>query len=503
MNSSNRAPKRQDSRAIVWTVAGSDSSGGAGIQADLLSITDMGSYACTVISAVTSQNSLGVNKIEATDIDTQLSALASDMPARAIKIGMLANDQQVSSLAEALTTYKQSWERPPVVVYDPVLFSSSGEPLSDEDIRDSIKQRLLPCVDVLTPNTTEAASLTGVEITDQRSLETAAQKLIGFGCKAVVITGGHTTTSTARARDYYTDGERSIQLDSPYLDIFNNHGTGCVFASALAACMAQNYPVEDALVLAKAYVTRGLKKATRVGAGPGPVAHTGWPRLLEDFPEVDGGRRIDQAFASCETRTLNLYPVVDSSAWIEKLLSSGIKTIQLRIKDASEDQLNSEIAKAVASGRRHQARVFINDHWQLALKHEAYGVHLGQEDISKANLKRIQAAGLRLGISSHGYYEMLRAHNYHPSYIAIGAIYHTSTKSMPSKPQGVIRLKRYVDFMGKHYPLVAIGGISLKRAPRVWQQKPGSIAVVTAITEAPDYQHAVKEFFKITGEPGT
>ena len=500
MSNSTQSSKRPTGKAIIWTVAGSDCSGGAGLQADLIAITGLGSYACTIVSAVTSQNSQGVSNIEAVDIDSQLSALASDMPACAIKIGMLANRQQVLSLAAALSEYKQTWDHPPIVIYDPVLSASSGELLSSEDITASILENLLPCVDLLTPNALEATHLTGIKISDQESLEAAALKLLASGCRSVVIKGGHTLTEAGCARDYYTDGKASILLDSPSLNAPNSHGTGCVFSSVLATCLAQNYPIEDALVLAKSYVTRGLKCATRIGAGPGPVAHTGWPCRLEDFPEVDGGKHFKQPFASCETMSLNLYPVVDSAAWIEKLLSLGVKTIQLRIKDAPKEQLNSEIAKAVASGRRHKARVFINDHWQLALKHEAYGVHLGQEDIETANLKRLHAAGLRLGISSHGYYEMLRAYNYRPSYIAIGAIYPTTTKTMPSNPQGLSRLRRYVKLMKGHCPLVAIGGISLARAPRVWQQNPGSIAMVTAITEAQDYTQAVETLFKITGE---
>ena len=144
--------------------------------------------------------------------------------------------------------------------------------------------------------------------------------------------------------------------------------------------------------------------------------------------------------------------------------------------------------------------MFINDYWQLAIKHQAYGVHLGQEDLHTADLDAIRNAGLRLGVSSHGYYEMLRAHSHRPSYIAIGAIYATTTKDMPSKPQGLDKLHRYVALMGSDYPLVAIGGISLARAPAVWQQKPGSIALVSAITKADNYQQTVQKLMTITGE---
>jgi hydroxymethylpyrimidine kinase / phosphomethylpyrimidine kinase / thiamine-phosphate diphosphorylase len=162
--------------------------------------------------------------------------------------------------------------------------------------------------------------------------------------------------------------------------------------------------------------------------------------------------------------------------------------------------LESQIITAIALGRKYQARLFINDYWQLAIEHQAYGVHLGQEDLDVADLDAIRNAGLRLGLSTHGYYEMLRAHAYRPSYIAMGAIYATTTKDMPSKPQGLKKLKDYVRLMGGHYPLVAIGGISSARAHDVWQQGAGSIALVTAVTKADNYQNAVKELMSITEE---
>jgi len=484
-------------KPIVWSIAGSDSGGGAGLQADLQTINGLGAYACTVVTAVTSQNSIAVQAVEAVNIEPQLAALAEDMPARVIKIGMLASTVQVETLAEQLRFYKQTWPQPPFVVYDPVMSASTGDNLSQEDLCESIRTRLLPYVDLLTPNKSEAEKLTDLMLSDQSSREAAAKALLDSGCDAVVITGGHFDTD--QACDLYTDKQRTLSLTSPLQPTAHHHGSGCVFASAIAALVALDYPIEDALVLAKAYINRGIHEAQAVGQGAGPVAHTGWPKNLADFPAIDSACS-GADFASCDVQQLGLYPVVDSVQWIEKLLKCGVKTLQLRIKDADTKNLEQQIIRAISLGRDYQARVFINDHWQLAIKHQAYGVHLGQEDLEVADLDAIRNAGLRLGLSTHGYYEMLRAHAYRPSYIAMGAIYATTTKDMPSKPQGLKKLKDYVAVMGKHYPLVAIGGISTARARDVWQQGPGCIALVTAITKADHYQQAVKELMQITGE---
>jgi len=484
-------------KSIVWSIAGSDSGGGAGLQADLQAINGLGAHACTVVTAITSQNSIAVEAVEAVDIKPQLTALAADMPARAIKIGMLANTAQVIALAEQLRFYKTNWAQPPFVVYDPVMAASTGGSLSQEDLCESIGTHLLPCVDLLTPNKFEAERLTGLKLSDQASREAAAKALLDAGCSAVVITGGH--FGTEQACDFYVNAQGSLKLSSPLQNTAHHHGSGCVFASAIAALVAQDYPIEDALVLAKAYINRGIREAQGIGQGAGPVAHTGWPEKLEDFSLI-AEQGSAKPFACCDTKQLGLYPVVDSIEWVEKLLKCGVKTLQLRIKDADSRDLEQQIISAIALGRDYQARLFINDYWQLAIKHQAYGVHLGQEDLDIADLDAIREAGLRLGISTHGYYEMLRAHACRPSYIAMGAIYPTTTKDMPSKPQGLKKLNDYVSLMRKHYPLVAIGGISIARAYDVWAQNPGSIALVTAITKADDYQLAVKELMHITGE---
>ncbi|QHB34234.1 thiamine phosphate synthase [Yersinia canariae] len=197
-----------------------------------------------------------------------------------------------------------------------------------------------------------------------------------------------------------------------------------------------------------------------------------------------------------EKQRLGLYPVVDSLLWIERLLSVGVTTIQLRIKDLDDAQVEQDIAAAIELGKRYQARLYINDYWRLAIKHGAYGVHLGQEDLETTDLAAIQQAGLRLGISTHDEHELAIAKAVRPSYIAMGHIFPTQTKQMPSSPQGLAVLKQMVDHT-PDYPTVAIGGISIERVPAVLATGVGSVAVVSAITQADDWQRATAQLLHL------
>jgi len=195
---------------------------------------------------------------------------------------------------------------------------------------------------------------------------------------------------------------------------------------------------------------------------------------------------------------LGLYPVVDSVVWIERLLSAGVRTLQLRIKDKRDDEVEADVIAAIDLGRRYQARLFINDYWRLAIKHDAYGVHLGQEDLQGTDLQAIRAAGLRLGVSTHDDMEIDVALAAKPSYIALGHVFPTQTKQMPSAPQGLAQLARHIARLAD-YPTVAIGGISLERAPDVLATGVGSIAVVSAITAADDWQAATRQLLDLAG----
>ncbi|WP_447867973.1 thiamine phosphate synthase [Rahnella bonaserana] len=194
---------------------------------------------------------------------------------------------------------------------------------------------------------------------------------------------------------------------------------------------------------------------------------------------------------------LGLYLVVDTVEWITRLLEAGVKTLQLRVKDLPDEEVEPAIIEAIALGRKYQARLFINDYWRLAVKHQAYGVHLGQEDLDTADLDAIRQAGLRLGVSTHDEAEMARAVAVNPSYIALGHIFPTQTKDMPSAPQGLEELARHIKQLNGRFPTVAIGGISIDRAPSVLECGVGSIAVVSAITQAADWRAATAKLLAL------
>ncbi|MDC5853255.1 thiamine phosphate synthase [Vibrio europaeus] len=311
------------------------------------------------------------------------------------------------------------------------------------------------------------------------------------------------------------DEVRALSVKSKLNTVFEpeHHFAWIVVLSML------DFPIEDALTLARGMTTQQANVSRETALNEKSL--TLWAEQFNEFPTpvLEDSRLGIQvgwsaqgesvSFPSLTKRSLGLYPVVDDVAWIERLLPLGINTIQLRIKNPQQADLEQQIIRAIELGRQYQAQVFINDYWQLAIKHGAYGVHLGQEDIEESNLAQLTKAGIRLGLSTHGYYELLRIVQIHPSYIALGHIFPTTTKQMPSKPQGLVRLALYqklidsipygcthegasVSTLG--YPTVAIGGIDQSNAEQVWQTGVSSLAVVRAITLAQSLNPVI-EFF--------
>ncbi len=249
--------------------------------------------------------------------------------------------------------------------------------------------------------------------------------------------------------------------------------------AALAAFLDCGFEPHDALVLALAWRPANLDQLDA------------WPVDFHTFPTVANlPAPPSTPLPHCPDR-LGLYPVLPSAEWVERVLDHGVQTAQLRRKSTDSGDLKQEIERSVAAGAKHQAQLFINDHWQEAIKAGAYGVHLGQEDVETADLNAIAKAGLRLGLSTHGYYEMLKALHFKPSYLALGAVFATTTKIMPTAPQGLSRLARYVRLLDGIVPLVAIGGINGSVLRQIMSTGVGSAAVVRAVTEAPDLAAAI------------
>ncbi|ACA86868.1 thiamine phosphate synthase [Shewanella woodyi] len=505
-------------RPVVWTIAGSDSGGGAGIQADLLTMNDLGCHSCSVISCVTAQSSVAVNLVEAVSpqmFQSQLDTLLHDLPPVAIKIGLLANQSQVLMLAswlrETLAEYCKQAGVEVSVILDPVMFATCGDNLNSSLDFSPFKNLLT----LITPNITELAALVEIKakpdpamseaesfLVDQADCVLAAEQLSEQLNCHVLAKGGDLGPTWLRdcAQDIFVCREakgssifhqgRTFLLSGPRINSDNTHGSGCTLSSAIASVMGQGYVLHDAIVVAKAYVTAGIAASFQPGSGAGTLARTSWPSDLTLYPSIsalDSGPSLpDRIKFKPIVERLGLYPVVADLRLLHSLLETGAKTIQLRIKEGLADDIEQQICSAIQLGRDYKAKLFINDHWQLALKHGAYGVHLGQEDLYTADLTKIASAGIALGVSSHSYFELLLAHQIAPSYIALGHIFPTTTKVMPSKPQGLNKLSRYVELLGSHYPLVAIGGIDESKLEAVKHTRVHDIAVVRAITQAGD-----------------
>ncbi|MEW2409458.1 bifunctional hydroxymethylpyrimidine kinase/phosphomethylpyrimidine kinase [Streptomyces griseoviridis] len=253
----------------VLTVAGSDSGGGAGIQADLKTMLALGVHGMSVVTAVTAQNSLGVQGAWPLPVDVvraQYRSVVDDIGVRAVKTGMLASAELVEAVAELIA----GTDAPAVV--DPVGVSKHGDPLLAASALDSVRTKLLPVATVATPNLDEVAQLTGVRVESEEQLREAAAAVLAFGPRWVVVKGGHLAGD---AVDLLTDGVREHWLRSPRHDNRHTHGTGCTLASAIASGLAKGQSVPDAVRAAKEYVTGAIAAGFALGAGIGPVDH-GW-----------------------------------------------------------------------------------------------------------------------------------------------------------------------------------------------------------------------------------
>lgn len=253
----------------VLTVAGSDSGGGAGVQADLKTMLALGVHGMSVLTAVTAQNSTGVQgawELPVEAVRAQYRSVVDDIGVQAVKTGMLASAELVGTVAELLAATDV-----PVVV-DPVGVSKHGDPLLADSALDSVREKLLPTATVATPNLDEVAQLTGIEVLDESDMRRAADALLGFGPRWALVKGGHLAGD---AVDLLTDGTEEHWLRAERHDNRHTHGTGCTLASAIASGLAKGLSVPDAVRAAKDYVTGAIAAGFALGSGIGPVDH-GW-----------------------------------------------------------------------------------------------------------------------------------------------------------------------------------------------------------------------------------
>jgi hydroxymethylpyrimidine/phosphomethylpyrimidine kinase len=257
---------------IALTIAGSDSSGGAGIQADLKTFAALGVYGASVITALTAQNThgvTGIHQVPAQFVTAQLDAVFGDLDVKAVKIGMVAQPSTIDAIAAALTRWS-----PKHIVLDPVMVATSGDRLLAMDAVEALRTKLIPRASLITPNLPEAAALLDEPVAaSDAAIESQGKRLLAMGCPAVLIKGGH--GQGAESTDYLVSGNGIIALAAPRIATQNTHGTGCSLSSAIAAGLAKGEELETAVRNAKAWISAAIAEADRlgVGHGHGPIHH--------------------------------------------------------------------------------------------------------------------------------------------------------------------------------------------------------------------------------------
>jgi hydroxymethylpyrimidine kinase/phosphomethylpyrimidine kinase/thiamine-phosphate diphosphorylase len=421
-----------------------------------------------------------VTHIEATPphvLQAQLDTLAKDMPPRVIKTGLLGSADNVRVLARFIDRLRE--QRPLALVVDPVLAASTGAELANAELRAAYRDLLLPRATVITPNQSEAMALLGER--SPTDIPAQAKALRALGCAAVVITGGDAAIVARHASlslDWLDTPQAQGWLSLPRENTPHNHGTGCTFASALAAALALGWVVADAAVLAKMAATFALRHARAVGRGIGPViARAGFALEPSLLPQLSLDHTPPAAWASGPRGRdpgayQGVYAIVDSAERVEAVLRATptVDTIQLRMKrlegmgdSAWAEHLNQQVQRSLRAANAAGTTLVVNDHWQLALAAGARALHLGQEDLlalTTDELGQLQAAresGVQLGLSSHSLWELCRAAALQPDLIACGPIWPTTTKDMPWQPQGLDNLAWWAHMAPA--PVVGIGGI--------------------------------------------
>lgn len=488
----------------VLTVAGSDSGGGAGIQADLKTMSALGVYGSSVITAVTAQNTLGVQEVFGLPPDVvgrQLASVLTDIGADAVKTGMLYDEKIIGVVAAHLRAH-------PVrrLVVDPVMVATSGERLlNGRRAERALRQQLLPLADFVTPNAAEAAVLWGRPITGDEEMRRAAAALHNMGARQVIITGWRRGD---RCCDLYFDGSEYHEIDGPYIETRHSHGTGCTFSAALAAWLAYGEEPLRAVFLAKAYVTAGLRHSFPVGAGSGPVNH-----MAAFFPGIWGDdqvRELREASFSGWRCTRPVFGAGPSLCVIiggrpyrgrgyldltRAAVASGVSLVQLREKEMNTGELVALAVEMRDICRRSGALLIINDRADVAAASGADGVHLGQDDLSLGAARALLGPGAIIGASASSLKEARAAAAAGADYLGFGPVYPTASKDCRAAPCGPGLLAEVVANVS--IPVLAIGGVTPANTMPLLQAGAAGVAVISAFAGTPDPRAAVREFHDV------
>ncbi|MDO9351206.1 MAG: bifunctional hydroxymethylpyrimidine kinase/phosphomethylpyrimidine kinase, partial [Deltaproteobacteria bacterium] len=338
----------------ILTIAGSDSGGGAGIQADLKAITLLGGFGMSVLTALTAQNTVGVqaiHEVPASFVEKQIDSVLSDIGADAIKTGMLSSKEIVEVVAKKIEQYGVA-----IVVVDPVMVSKSGAHLLRKDAQKAVIERLIPLATVVTPNLFEASVLTGRKVNSLDEMREAAAQIWGLGAKNVVIKGGHLK---GKAVDILFDGENYTEIEGPRIKTKNTHGTGCTFASAIATLLARGETVPGAVRKAKNFITMAIRAGLSLGKGTGPTNPTAYVlKEMERYPVIQELKRAMEMLK--EGKVGHLIPEVSSNLGYALPYAEGIGDIAafpgriVRFKDSVATHSDPEFGAS-----RHVANIIL------------------------------------------------------------------------------------------------------------------------------------------------
>ncbi|PKI74854.1 hypothetical protein CRG98_004626 [Punica granatum] len=482
--------------AHVLTVAGSDSGGGAGIQADLKACGARGVYCSTVITALTAQNTAGVqgvNMVSEEFVAEQLKSVLSDMHVDVVKTGMLPSVGIVKVLLHSLNEFPHL-----ALVVDPVMVSTSGDVLAGPSILEVFREELLPRADIVTPNLREASTLLGgKQIETVADMHEAAKLLHDMGPRNVLVKGGDLPGSFD-AVDVFFDGEEFYELRSARVRTHNTHGTGCTLASCIAAELAKGSPTLSAVKVAKRFVETALdySKEIVVGDGPqGPFDH-----FLMLKREMQGSRK----HWIFEPSRLFLYAVTDSvmnKNWdrsitdaVKAAIEGGATIVQLREKEAETGYFIEAAKSCLEVCRSHGVSLLINDRVDVALACDADGVHVGQSDMPVRVARALLGPDKIIGVSCKTPEQAHRAWTDGADYIGCGGVYPTNTKAN-NKTIGLDGLKAVC--LASKLPVVAIGGIGPSNAGAVMEIGAPNLKGVAVVSALFDRECIVEEARKL------
>jgi hydroxymethylpyrimidine kinase/phosphomethylpyrimidine kinase/thiamine-phosphate diphosphorylase len=454
----------------VLTVAGSDSSGGAGIQADLKAIAACGGYGASVVTALTAQNTTGVRAAEpvaAGMVRAQLAAVFDDLDVRAVKTGMLATAELVETVARVLAE-----RRPPVCVCDPVMVAKSGDSLLAADAVEALRRRMLPLATLLTPNAPETEVLSGRRVRTLDDAVGAARALVALGPEAVLVKGGHLAGPRAVDVLVTRDGIRFFEAER--LSARHTHGTGCTYAAAIATHLAHGRPLVEAVLRAKRFVTEAIRHGLEVGHGIGPT-NPFWDR-----PRA-GSARVGR-----------LHVLVHPGDGLARMAAeAGAEVVQVRDKGTTPTAARVALVReAIAVARPHGVQVVVNDRVDVAAEAGADGVHLGGEDTAPEVARRLLGEGALVGGTANSLEEALAWTGRPIDYLGVGPVFGTRTKANPAPPLGLDALARIVRAVDR--PVIAIGNVTPDRVEAVLATGAHGIAVASAVADAEDPGVAVR-----------